>query len=58
MLGYGMAEETRQAWTTGQRSNICGRMHRKHPIPHYTNLKRELDALATALARSIDTCYS
>ena len=49
--------ETRQAWKAGQRSNIWGRMNRKHPIPHYTNLKRELDGLAVTLARSIDTCH-
>jgi hypothetical protein len=30
-------------------------MHRKRLSPHYNNLKRELDALATSLVRSIDT---
>jgi hypothetical protein len=47
--------EIQQAWKDGQRSNIWGRMHRSRPIPHYTSLKRELEVIATALAKRIDT---
>jgi hypothetical protein len=46
--------EVRESWKE-RRNTIWHLMHRSRPSPHYTNLKAELDAIATSLARSIDT---
>ena len=46
--------EIQEAWKE-RRNTIWHLMHRSRPSPHYTSLKAELNALATALAKSIDT---
>ena len=46
--------ETQEAWAS-RRGTIWHLLNRSRPGPHYTVLKAELDAIATSLARSIDT---
>ena len=46
--------ETQEAWAS-RRGTIWSLLNRTRPGPHYTGLKGELDAIATSLARSIDT---
>jgi len=47
--------EIQHDWKHGRRSAIWARMHGCPPGPRYSSLKAELDALATSLARTIDS---
>lgn len=46
--------EIQEAWKA-RRNNILHLIRRDRPSPHYTNLRTELNTLATSLARSIDS---
>ena len=48
--------QVQEAWKE-RRNNILHLINRSRPSPHYTNLKTELNTLATSLARAIDTSY-
>jgi len=47
--------EIQENWKRGRRSAIWARMHSSPPGPRYCSLKTELNALATSLARTIDS---
>lgn len=46
--------EIQEAWKA-RRNHILHLIRRDRPSPHYTNLRTELNTLATSLARSIDS---
>lgn len=50
--------EIRENWKRRRRSAIWARMHGCPPGPRYSSLKAELNALATSLARTIDSARS